>query len=159
MAIFTKNKNPKALIGNQKLFKICCGDTVIDPCCYDSDNNPPVICSCEFERSMNINGDLVPYTNFITLSQASDLPASIQLHFKNISNCSIFFTEVSVTSTSQYVTALLPVDPYELTSGTNTDVFGFTMSALAGFGSYTVDIQYKLCDFSYIDTIELLITT
>lgn len=159
MAIFTKNKNPKALIGNQKLFKICCGDTAVDPCCYSTDP-PASACDCNnYETALNVNGVIQPTTAFLTLSASSDLPANIQINITNTDTCSIDITNISLIGSSPYIVALLPITPFVLAAGTSADVFGFQLSGLAGPGGYIIDYSYTICGFTTTLQLEIMLVS
>lgn len=157
MAIFTKNKNPKALISNQKLFKICCEDTTTDPCCYDTEPRP--VCDCNFNLLLFKNGAPITFPGIINISQSGDLPATIDVVVNNKSSCPIKFTRIGASTSSPFFIFLFNVDPVVIPANTQGNLFSFQISGIAGQGSYLVDYGFSPdCTISFEDKLEIMIT-
>lgn len=152
MAIFTRNKNPKALLGNQKLFNICCDDPAPDPCCYSTEApRPPTLCQeCggSIVRNYVVNGINVGNPILIVID-TSMLPAIIEVFFENTNrDCDATFGKI--TSDSPNLNINITTYSYG-TIGPGMIELVATIQLNIGLveGAYTPYLNYYLCGNLY----------
>jgi hypothetical protein len=154
MAIFTKNKNPKALLGNQKLFKICCDDLAPDPCCYSTElPRPELLCKeCGINIGIDyvVNGVNIGFVNPIIVNN-SDIPLTLEIFFKNENiECNANFEGSFLSTTngknfSTIVQNVFIVEPLETILVATIEVPGPLIVPVQGL-TLSPSISYSICD-------------
>lgn len=154
MAIFSKNKNPKALLGNQKLFKICCDDPAPDPCCYSTEPRPPAPlckeCGLEIGIEYVLNGVNIGFVNPIIVNN-SDIPLTLEIFFTNNNpECNAnfegsFFSTTNSSDFNTVVENVFIVEPGETTLVATVEVPGPLFVPILGL-TLSPSISYSICD-------------
>jgi len=162
MALFSHNKNRRALLGKQKLFGACCTPEV-EECCYSTDQprpEPPCQeCGLQMSRIIKVNGDIVGDPPTVTIN-TSALPATIEVSYANGNrDCSADYTQQKFTADSNSPNIIWVLEDEPIIAPGGIALFGtIVLNNTLGPGSYTASIYYKLCGDNLVYTLNILIS-